>query len=76
MPVPTSTEKPSTSETATTDMDNSANLAAQQAHGGLSGQKESQGQTQEGGKSEVEKAAEREYEERIEDEYAKREGGA
>jgi hypothetical protein len=75
MAVPSNTEKPST---ATTAVDNSANIAARQAGLGQSNVDEAgqPGQGQQKEKSEVEKLAEKEYEERIEEEYAKREGGA
>lgn len=65
------------SETAVTDVDNSANMAARQAHGGLSGveQQQQQGKDDDGKKMSKEEA-DKLYEERIEEEYAKREGGA
>lgn len=76
MPLPQQTssapiEKPSTSETGVTD-----SVAA----GEISDQSSKMGATAGGkigeGKGSAEEAAERLYEERIEDEYAKREGGA
>lgn len=88
MPAPLTTEKPSTSETPAPAVDNSANLAARQAedftknegidstNAGTQQQQPAHGQSQAKEKSEVEKLAEQEYEERMEDEYAKREGGA
>ncbi len=100
MTVPVTTEKPSTSETATTDVDNSAYIAARQANAfaqnedinatGTDNGKAADAGTEnkstsgrQGGgmmhskeQSEIEKLAEKEYEERMEDEYAKREGGA
>ena len=80
MPVPVTTEKPSTSETAVTDVDNSGNIAAQQAQLGFSDeQKKQQQQQQQQGADEGKKTKEEAdelYEERIEEEYAKREGGA
>ncbi len=78
MPIPmqTTTEKPSTSST---EPSSSSNSAIQQASssvpdadaGGGSGSSAAR-QT----RSEVEKAADKLYEERMEEEYAKREGGA
>jgi len=65
LPMPTTTEKPSiseTKETGNTDVSNDEN--------------QSQVAQQQQPKSEVELAAERVYLERMEDEYAKREGGA
>ncbi|KAI9886527.1 MAG: hypothetical protein M1823_001638 [Watsoniomyces obsoletus] len=102
MTLPATTEKPSTSETATTDLDNSAHIAARQANAftknedisatgsgegkaaeAASGNESTSGRQGGGGgmmhsneQSEIEKWAEKEYEERMEDEYAKREGGA
>ncbi len=64
IPVQTTTEKPSTSETS----QNSQPVAT------VSGQ--NSGMAQQTTKSEAELAAEKLYEERIEEEYAKREGGA
>ncbi|KAK4993843.1 hypothetical protein LTR50_000056 [Elasticomyces elasticus] len=75
MPIPmqtssSPTEKPSTSETAENtvpqDSQKSANVSDQDSSMGATGQP----------KGDAEKAAEKLYEERIEDEYAKREGGA
>jgi len=65
MPIPihTNTEKPSTSETREAPKD--SNIANSQS-----------GTAQQTGKSEAELAADKLYEERIEEEYAKREGGA
>jgi hypothetical protein len=63
LPMPTTTEKPSVSETKEATTTGPAN-------------DQSQPQQQQQPKSEVELAAEREYLERMEDEYAKREGGA
>jgi len=67
IPVVTSTEKPSTSETREVPKDS-------QPAASISNQ--SSGMTQQTTKSEAELAADRLYEERIEEEYAKREGGA
>ena len=73
MPLPmfTSHEKPSTSETKEIGQNQEQTQATpatdqSQTAGGASG----------GTKSEVELAAEKLYEERMEEEYAKREGGA
>lgn len=69
MPVPiqTSTEKPS--KTTTSETAQPASKASNQpSQIGSTGQQQT--------KSEAELAAERLYEERIEEEYAKREGGA
>ena len=83
MPLPTSTsasEKPSNSSTSDTNQDLRSNLsqassiAADQA-GNSAGANAGSSAAQHT-KSEVEKAADKLYEERIEDEYAKREGGA
>ncbi|KAI9811911.1 MAG: hypothetical protein M1826_003019 [Phylliscum demangeonii] len=74
-----------------TGVDNSAQLTAQQAHGGVSGptpaeeqhqqeqlrqSEEKAAQDKEKGKTRDQSEIDREYEERMEDEYAKREGGA
>jgi hypothetical protein len=63
LPEHTSTEKPSTSETHVEPKDSQTTTFT------------SSGPTQ-GTKSEAELAAEKVYEERMEEEYAKREGGA
>jgi hypothetical protein len=67
IPVNTTTEKPSTSETnvSNTSSQPSAEVSNQQSS-----------ITNPPAKSEAELAAEKLYEERIEEEYAKREGGA
>ena len=87
LPIPT-TEKPSTSETAqTTSGANDQNVeratnypASSVPAADISDQESSMGATAGGkigeGKGSAEEAAERLYEERIEEEYAKREGGA
>lgn len=67
IPVHTNTEKPSTSET-------NPSSASSQATADVSNQ--GSGAAQQMTKSEAELAAEKLYEERIEEEYAKREGGA
>ncbi|KAJ9627639.1 hypothetical protein H2203_002851 [Taxawa tesnikishii (nom. ined.)] len=64
------TEKPMTSETGGDQLYPKDSVPAAD----VSDQKSPVGVT--GGKSEAELAAEKVYEERIEDEYAKREGGA
>jgi hypothetical protein len=64
LPVQTSVEKPSTSETRVEPKDSQPIISST-----------SSGATQ-GTKSEAELAAEKLYEERMEEEYAKREGGA
>jgi len=64
LPVHTSTEKPSTSETKVDPKDSQSTTPST-----------SSGATQ-GTKTEAELAAEKLYEERMEEEYAKREGGA
>ena len=64
IPVHTTTEKPSTSETSQ-DSQPATTVSGQNS-----------GTTQQTTKSEAELAAEKLYEERIEEEYAKREGGA
>lgn len=66
MPIPTDvkTEKPSTSESS---QDSQSNVTVSNQNSGM---------VQQTTKSEAELAAEKLYEERIEDEYAKREGGA
>lgn len=73
IPVHTSNEKPSTSETnqPTTEVKPSTMIPDQVSQMGQAGSSAAQ-QT----KSEVEQAADKLYEERIEEEYAKREGGA
>lgn len=73
MPAPVTTETAPTSERTTTAVDNSANLAAQQAQGGLSSVPPQGAQPE---KSKTKEEIDQEYEERMEDEYAKREGGA
>ncbi|KAI9801970.1 MAG: hypothetical protein M1825_003025 [Sarcosagium campestre] len=86
---PTSGEKPSASTTlaghTNTGSSESSSSAATAGRGGNAGQQQQQQQQQQqksslsGGQStkgEAEIAAERLYEERIEEEYAKREGGA
>jgi hypothetical protein len=65
LPMPVTTEKPSVSETKETATGTTT-----------TNQGQPQSQSQEHQKSEAELAAEREYLERMEDEYAKREGGA
>jgi len=64
IPVNATTEKPSTSETSQ-DSQHVATVSGQNS-----------GMAQQTTKSEAELAAEKLYEERIEEEYAKREGGA
>jgi hypothetical protein len=73
LPTLTSTEKPSVSETRPEEPSAVERAAAtiSDTSGASSGS--SAGQQS---KSDVERAAEKAYEERIEDEYAKREGGA
>lgn len=70
---PATTEKPSTSETA---VDNSANISAQQAGGLNPLPQQTEAESGQKQKGQAELAAEKEYEARMEDEYAKREGGA
>jgi len=66
MPIPIhSTEKPSTSETKEDVKDTQLDTTTQQS-----------GSSQPTTKTEAELAAEKLYEERMEEEYAKREGGA
>ncbi|KAI9722325.1 MAG: hypothetical protein M1812_001797 [Candelaria pacifica] len=80
IPIQTTTEKPSNSESLpATSTESTSNSAVHQAATSagvasdqISGGSPAQGKT----RSEVEKAADKLYEERIEDEYAKREGGA
>jgi len=69
MPIPihTSTEKPSTSETREVPRNSQPSVSVSN---------ESSGGPQQTTKSEAELAAEKLYEERMEEEYAKREGGA
>ncbi|KAK3061050.1 hypothetical protein LTS18_007131, partial [Coniosporium uncinatum] len=69
IPVHTTTEKPSNSETTEGSVP-SASVPDQKSQVG------STGPDVQKTKSEAEKAADKLYEERIEDEYAKREGGA
>jgi len=69
IPVNTTTEKPSSSETIEGSV-SSASVPDQKSQIG------STGPDAQKTKSEAEKAADKLYEERIEDEYAKREGGA
>ena len=71
LPVYTSHEKPSTSETRETTKSQQDALAT-----GASNASQTTGGALGGTKSEAEIAAEKLYEERIEEEYAKREGGA
>ncbi|KAK7556921.1 hypothetical protein IWX50DRAFT_209608 [Phyllosticta citricarpa] len=73
MPLPIYTsEKPSTSETNTT----TENSGAQQSQQQTSSNQTNSSSYQNRPKSEAELAAEKLYEERMEEEYAKREGGA
>ena len=72
LPMPSSTESPSKSETAV-DSTSAVNQAASSASHTDSSPATSSAQH---AKSEAEKAADKLYEERMEDEYAKREGGA
>ncbi|KAK8212376.1 hypothetical protein IWZ01DRAFT_264352 [Phyllosticta capitalensis] len=73
MPLPMYTsEKPSTSETNTT----TENSGAQQSQAQASTNQTTSTSYQDKPKSEAELAAEKLYEERMEEEYAKREGGA
>lgn len=77
MQAPSEAGKASSSETRSAAVDSSANIAAKQAHG--STRNEPIGSVtgaREGKETDAQKEADRKYEERIEDEYAKREGGA
>ncbi len=84
MPIPlqTTTEKPSNSESLpanNTESTSNSNSAVHQAaaSAGVAADQSGGGSSAEGKmRSEVEKAADKLYEERMEDEYAKREGGA
>lgn len=85
MPIPQTApfqnEKPSTSETAeTTGGQSLSEPQSSVSAADVSSQTSSMGETAGGkigeGKGSAEEAAERLYEERIEEEYAKREGGA
>lgn len=68
MPIPLhTTEKPSTSETRVTPKDSQPAAEVPNSQSGMAQQR---------AKTEAELAAEKLYEERIEEEYAKREGGA
>ncbi|KAJ9644540.1 hypothetical protein H2201_000314 [Coniosporium apollinis] len=74
MPLPVlTTEKPSTSETKETNVvaDQGSQRSAE-----VSDQSSQMGSTDQRPQSDAEKAADKLYEERIEEEYAKREGGA
>ncbi|KAI9742723.1 MAG: hypothetical protein M1835_003027 [Candelina submexicana] len=72
IPIQTNTEKPSNSESLPApSIESTSNSAVHQAAASAG-----VGSDQTSGGSEVERAADKLYEERIEDEYAKREGGA
>ncbi|KAI9892559.1 MAG: hypothetical protein M1814_001248 [Vezdaea aestivalis] len=73
LPIPSATEKPSASETGPDKPSVGQKVAAEVEVQNTTKQSSQSEQTQ---KSPVELAAEKAYEERIEDEYAKREGGA
>ncbi|KAI4135446.1 MAG: hypothetical protein LQ347_000665 [Umbilicaria vellea] len=72
LPMPSSTESPSNSETAVKPNSAVNQAASSASHTAASPAAPSAQQA----KSEAEKAADKLYEERMEDEYAKREGGA
>lgn len=82
IPIQTVTEKPSNSgsiaadatETSGSTPQPASSIPDQQSSIGITGPE--QGIAAGGGKSEAEIAADKVYEERIEEEYAKREGGA
>ncbi|MCJ1475685.1 hypothetical protein MMC13_004348 [Lambiella insularis] len=78
MPLPlTSNEKPSDSAAFDAQAQEDAKAAVHRASDSVSDAGAANGSSAaQGTKSEVEKAAEKLYEERMEDEYAKREGGA
>lgn len=78
MPLPlTSEEKPSNSTTFDAQSQEDAKSAVHRASESVPDAGASKGSSAaQATKSEVEKAADRVYEERMEDEYAKREGGA
>ncbi|KAH0292589.1 hypothetical protein M436DRAFT_49687 [Aureobasidium namibiae CBS 147.97] len=71
-------EKPSTSETAENNMDSipAANVSTQNSSIGATNSSELAGGAIGGTSGDAERAAEKLYEERMEEEYAKREGGA
>lgn len=72
LPMPSSSESPSNSETAVNSKSAVNQAASSASHTETSPANPSTQQA----KSEAEKAADKLYEERMEDEYAKREGGA
>ncbi|KAI9698931.1 MAG: hypothetical protein M1836_003120 [Candelina mexicana] len=80
IPIQTNTEKPSNSESLPAPgIESTSNSAVHQAaaSAGVGSDRTSEASSAEGKtRSQVERAADKLYEERIEDEYAKREGGA
>ncbi|KAI9747597.1 MAG: hypothetical protein M1815_004066 [Lichina confinis] len=77
MQAPSKAAEASSVTTRSAAVDNSANIAAKQAHGSTRNEPiDSVTGAQKEEKTEAQKEADRKYEERIEDEYAKREGGA
>ena len=76
MQAPSKAAEASSVTTRSAAVDNSANIAAKQAHGSTRNEPIDSVTGAQKEKTEAQKEADRKYEERIEDEYAKREGGA